>query len=76
MLFNNKEKLPIVISSLFLIFICLLSVSYDNKQINGLFYISSILYIFHVIKNRKLDDVSKDTSQAYLFSEFSVRVQR
>ena len=63
MLFNNKEKLPVVISSLFLMFICLLSVSYDNKQINGLFYISSILYVFHVIKNRKLD---VDTSVLYL----------
>lgn len=63
MLFNPKEKLSSVISGLFLTFVCLLSVSYDNKLINNLFYLSSILYLFYTVKSKK---IAVDTSIFFL----------
>ncbi|MGL4268475.1 MAG: O-antigen ligase family protein [Plesiomonas sp.] len=69
MLFNQKEKLPNIISGLFLTFICLLSVSYDNKLINNLFYLSSILYLFYTIKNKKIE---LDTSIFFLIPFLAV----
>ncbi|MGL5344214.1 MAG: O-antigen ligase family protein [Plesiomonas sp.] len=48
-----KENLPYIISGLFIFFICGLSVSYDSKLINNLFYSSVVLYIVDILINKK-----------------------
>lgn len=48
-----KENLPYITSGIFIFFICGLSVSYDNKLINNLFYASAVLYIANLFINKK-----------------------